>query len=798
MDHITKFKRSVIVQVVRLIAPCASSQLVQRFNHLTLSLHTMPTGGEISKQVDIGQIIRDGGQLVGQIIAACSADDVQLQAVLAFETLGQELLVHPDRINDAVDALGGSRNQRLNQLQLTVGYNGDSLANRIRNSLGCTQAFALVMACRTCYDDSTVGKIIQKLMVNHGVFGRGLVVSTQQLIRLIEAISPNGLSLIPNAAFSDLANRTMRLLDSSTSMPGLLSELAPEEIPDILHPVFEAIQDQENQLITLEGCLGGVWLATLLSHLHKDTVQVNLNREILLPGTSSSPPRILVNFRADHGKDWHLSCWKNHKEIARLIQQHQDKEHSYKPHGIFPLASAREVLVQQHNLASNGEDQLCGELTAALVQVIFEKGRVGAQDRTSNVALGDICSSHFVTEHPNIAQTYGWDRDNIFDRAKDKIAENISRFIDEKTPDPRQIEKEESNYLECISKSLGHMEAANQAQGRELCFQSHNIEITQAVEVAVNLAAEAIYTCLYVPDKENPIPRFMLGYHYKRTMSNAKAIWRLIFNIDTDTDPFSLRQLHRQHFNSLLATAETRYPNTGQFLALSNNGIVVFLSCLKSPSLSQRGCLEISALPGFIRIDSDTDIFDGISQSAPEELPALKHAFTRVGPVRPFSGDTYEGLEPRSDVLKYEVCHRITKKGRELVIMTFLKSNSPPEIKSVGLDWLASVEAVATARRLDSSRNLSVNAERRQALVHREERSFDKVAWIEAGHTMSLFRHEGYITMTEGSDILRFFFAGRFPKHVKMLRGSLSLVTCIDHMMREIQSGESPPWIVIT
>lgn len=755
----------------------------------------MAANRDIVPQWDLAQTTRDSSLAVREVIAACSVDDVQYQAVLAFETLGKELLVNADRINDAIDALGGTNNERITRLKVSVGLRGDGLASKMRNSVGCISAFVLVVACKTCYEDARIASILKQLMINHGVYQKESPASSQQLIRLLEAVTPYGDQLIPIEEFSGMANKVLSLLDDSSSMPGLLSEMPTEAVAEVLHTAFEAIRDQDIQRVTLDGCLGGIWLATALWWLHKDDVQVRVGKDFIA-GDPGSNYRLEINFNATYGNDWHFVKWRNQKEIPSLIRVMEGSEAPAKPHGLFPRASARSVLSNQHRLSSS-EEELCGHLVAALVTVAVERGILASQLKdncTADVQLADLCSEHFLSNYNAVAESFGWQITREFQNEKNQLAKAITLYLDEFKADLAGHERNTRDYLECIPMALGWMEASNEAAGRKLCFPLHNIEASPVIEPAVNLAAEAIYTCLFEPNPKAAISRFVLGYHYKRTTTNARAIWRIIFNPHVEADLFSLVALRQQNLNSLLATSEARFPSAGQALALAANGHVAFLQCVQSPSLSSRGCLTIRAVPGNIRAETSSEIYDAIYPSAPEDFIGERQPFTAVDHLRIFDGDSYEGLEARCDPHGYRIQHQLTTNYRDLHVMTFLQSVKPG-VKSVALDWLGSTSALAACRTIDSCKSLSSFAEKRIAASLQEQRSFDSIAWIGAGHTMRDSNFKGYITLTDGDDTLRFFAAGRFKSYELMLRNGASLISCIDVLQHAVLSNSV--WIIL-
>lgn len=751
----------------------------------------MATNSSIQPQWDLAQTTRESSLLVREVIRACSVDDVQYQAVLAFETLGKELLIHPDRIDDSIEALGGSDSVRLGHLKILIGLSSDGLAKQMRNSVGCISAFALVTACKTCYSDNSIATILKQLMVHRGVINK-TPASTQQMLRLLEAVSPHCDQLIPTSEFAMLANKTMVLLSDSSRMPGLLSELSPEAGADLLHRVFDAIRDHDVDFITLEGRSGGIWLATVLLWLHKDEVQIRLGGTVLIGSPSC---RVTVHFSNNYSNNWSQKLWRRQSEIISLIEMTDGTMQHQRSHELFPLQSARTVLSNEYQLNRKEED-LCGKLTNALVKVAIEKGSIATELKPlMPLALADVCSETCLETYDRVAESYGWNCDDEFKKGSDRIATAISIFVaEEDQSSMRTMEREcQGDYMVMLRKILACMEARNRNAGRQLCFPSHDIETSWIIEPAVNLAAEAIYLSLYEPGRKAPIRRFMTGYHWMQSTRNAARVCHIVFG----TFLVSIHDLRRELFNSLLSNSDKRrVVGTEMALARAKNGYVVYQQCLQAVSLSPRACVAVCATPGNIRAESGRELYDSIYQVDESESFFPRAGVTSHEPVRAFHRGIYQGLEPRGDPYNYKVQHQISTIGRELHVMTFLQSDVAEE-GFVLLDWIKSIEATAAAHRMETSRSLSGLAEQRKATIYQEANALDNISWVGAGQEGDSESHRGLITLTDGDDVLRFFAAGKFNDCNLLIRGRATLMSCIDRLLSSEGTDESVKWVII-
>ena len=66
------------------------------------------------------------------LIAATSEDDVHTQAVLAVEQLGACIPVAAERIDEAVNALGGNTSVRVENLKASIGISSGGLCKVMR------------------------------------------------------------------------------------------------------------------------------------------------------------------------------------------------------------------------------------------------------------------------------------------------------------------------------------------------------------------------------------------------------------------------------------------------------------------------------------------------------------------------------------------------------------------------------------------------------------------------------------------------------------------------------------------
>ena len=102
----------------------------------------------VLKQWDIGSSVFSLKDMALGLLRAATVDDVQPAAVLAAEALESTLIVDSGLIGKAVDALGGGKSYRVENLKLQFGISSGGLASEFRKSTGLIQCFLLMCGLR--------------------------------------------------------------------------------------------------------------------------------------------------------------------------------------------------------------------------------------------------------------------------------------------------------------------------------------------------------------------------------------------------------------------------------------------------------------------------------------------------------------------------------------------------------------------------------------------------------------------------------------------------------------------------
>lgn len=154
---------------------------------------------------EIGGSVFNSLQALRGLIAATSEDDVHTQAVLAVEWLGGCVPVSPERIGEAVNALGGQSSVRIQNLKASIGIASGGLCKVMRQSTPLIQFFVLCAACKLTFLDEDCSTLMSEMRKTSGVLAK-LPCSAVQIMRLITQVSGQAGLIAPVDTMHDVAS----------------------------------------------------------------------------------------------------------------------------------------------------------------------------------------------------------------------------------------------------------------------------------------------------------------------------------------------------------------------------------------------------------------------------------------------------------------------------------------------------------------------------------------------------------------------------------------------------------------
>ena len=775
----------------------------------------MSVSAGVQTQLEISSTLLLTKNAVFALLRASSEDDVQAQAVLALEQLGASILGHisQDRIEEGIAALTKVEYWPLKRLKLSIGLHGGGVAEVMRNSVPCIAGFLLAVACKTVFTDGQTAQLLYHMMEDRKIL-KTVPVTKGQIEQVIGIISGYGHKITPSTVFQDISKSVLEnhVRPGTGVQPAFFQTAAPGTIARILSGVFEALQNDEIERVSLDGALGGVWLASVFLWLLPTKTEV-ISEGVRIKGCAGSR----VSVRLTNNAVWTIQEWRSEDHISVVVVEDHAQEPDPFRNVYFnhtPIGSARDFISVQYG-CTNEDIREVGHLAAAIVDVAFEYGQVRSEqgyaldahcnpsDRNgltpAMVPLREISQEQFLGNYHSIMRLFGFHVDDSFREAQATLYTALSRMVSERL------------FLNTWSAEQRVFYAVrNETDGIKLISRS------TLIEPAVHLATEALYFCFC---EKLPEKMFFRNCTRARYYKNCSLLWGLIFlpndpkagDIaicpDSPAKMKSLRlsELRTEAFHALLPGLADISPSD---LAISNNGYVAFTTALGCPTTERRQCTAISVIPGALRYRVDKSYYHKIFEAPhnPDKYNLQRLFFaTSEMPVDAFQGSHYLGVEARPDAEEIEVQYLLAPQARVLHLETYFSFPSSMETPPVEVSWKNSIECLSFAEHI-SEHDLTPVGEELLARAWRDQGLLQCIAWRKIAESLKADHKRNYVTMTSGNESLRFFEAGRWidpdaPSNNGLstrrilIRHTAPLIQCIKRAVAV--AGENRPWVTI-
>ena len=383
----------------------------------------MSTSDAVQKQWDVGSTSIASTQKLLELIGAVSEDNVQPQAVLAFCALGTVIRPTPELIGSAVDALGGTKNVKLQNLKLAIGLRMDGTASYLRQSSPGIATFLLTCALKLWYTDDNVGNILHELALRSGVVSQ-YPASPQQFCRIIEAVSGHAGRILPVSHLSKVGSAILDAGVDTSIMQVLYKEISNEAVADILTYTLSGLHNSEVKLMSLKGAMSAIWIIALLTWLIPDDVCV-IAAGRLIVGPENARLLIELGLPISNENVWEFVEWKKELPLRNLIsagdfiinQLHVSRLMTrQRLQCLYKLSSAQIIII--------------GQFTGAILCYFVEHGTIFHQaigqrirdngerydpviGKTPVTSLLEVAGTWFRDAFPNLMQEYGWTMDDL-------------------------------------------------------------------------------------------------------------------------------------------------------------------------------------------------------------------------------------------------------------------------------------------------------------------------------------------------------------------------------------------------
>ncbi|RYP58918.1 hypothetical protein DL769_008751 [Monosporascus sp. CRB-8-3] len=681
-------------------------------------------------------------ELLQSLIKVAAEDDVHAQVVLAFEALGSALLVSPKRIGEGVDALSRSQLHKLSigrKLRAIVGLNGLGIAQIIRKSPAqCVPAFLLVTSLKICFNDMEIGNILHEMLLQFGLM-RTFPASSIQMSQLATSISGYGDSIIPTKTLEIVTDALCQAARFSPRTKIFL-QADTKSVAEILARTFGALLKDDIKRVTLQGEVGGAFLASIFLWLLPDEFGLCLEG---VPVLGEPAGRVILDLEREELNRWVIREWQAQEALSEVIVAPEEL-YEILPVRFTGASSGLHVISTQFQLDDN-HIGIVGQLATALIQISYEHGILSSDVEAfpgtkRTVRLSDLCHTSFAGNIANCMTVFGWKCDEQFNDCVRKLWKAMDEWIAlgcPSTVEPThypQISRSPGLYLYWVFDNLdAWMKTRPDYIGFHLDYRE------EVLDPAVFLAAEALYACIC---DVLPSYRSLRGCNPSTLSTNFATLVALVFvprpikdpsksppkDVNSGLNMMSVSEFRRLAMTSLIPGSLGNVERRD--LVFRFNGYVAFASPLRRMSTVPRECVAISIVPGVIRWGEDNATFDKICEMATKMSP---NAPSGKKLVEVFNRESkkYLGLEPKIDESGLEIENLISASGKTLLLRTYLYTPQTQNRVSVEVDWLSSINAVATSIQVDEKEMLPT-AEEALANQWLKEHEWDRMTWVQA------------------------------------------------------------------
>ena len=370
----------------------------------------MSSSDAVQKQWDVSATSIASSQKLLELIAAASEDNVQPQAVLALCALGSIIHPSPELIGTAVDALGGTKNVKLENLKLAIGLRIGGTALHLRQTTPGLAVFLLICALKLWHIDNDVGIILHRMAVKSGVISRWPA-SSQQFCDAVDAVAGHAGTILPVNHLCEIGSAILSAGIDDATRQVLYKEISTEALADILTHTFTSLQNADVKRVSLNGATSAMWLIAILTWIIPDTVCVVAGGCQII-GPQESRVVIELGLPITTLYDWEIVEWKRESSLQTLISAGSE----------LVVRTCASRMVTKHRFQSlyklsASQTSIIGHFAGAVLRLFVEcgslfHGGIGKHlptevGKTPVTSLLEVAGTWFCEEYPTIMLQYG-------------------------------------------------------------------------------------------------------------------------------------------------------------------------------------------------------------------------------------------------------------------------------------------------------------------------------------------------------------------------------------------------------
>ncbi|MCJ1332974.1 hypothetical protein MMC10_009668 [Thelotrema lepadinum] len=586
------------------------------------------------------------GKLV-ELIKAASEDNVHAQSVMALSAIGGLVHPSPERIGEAVNALGGTKNIKIQAMQLVLGVTCDGIASVLRQTTPGLASFLLVTALKLVYPEKSVGQILFELAAKSELL-KAWPTSARQLTQAVEALSGQACSILPINHLNMVSTALLARDLDMRSRELAAAAMEPASFASLLSEIFTLLRKVESDRIVITGVHGVMWIASILTWLTPDQILVVHRKEVILGSPSAKliiqvqkPVDDRISSPLDH--KWTLSEWRKEtsmKELIILTGQTDDV--------IIPKVNYRNMLLSFGGLEPE-HMTILGQITTALIRLSVESIRLVCEKngKKRHVPLLELCTAWFIEEYLSILKFYGWTVQELDE--KNRFYENITAWIQSK---PHQSVGFEGlkRYLNSLIKTS---------------WQQAGLEVRQIpLSELLHLVEDSLsFSCL-----EEGAQSFL---SFKSTFRSKISEFQLPLDSGRELSLESYRKM-------VISRIIPQYESDEGDLMVAGNGVVIWSKIITDLSCDKKASVALACMPGYIKRGLDR------YSVVREKRDSFTNRHMRLSsPISPFEQDKYTGLRPLPGLITSEVRFISSNEGSTLCVWTEIsfKNSTIPNSK---------------------------------------------------------------------------------------------------------------------
>lgn len=774
---------------------------------------------DVVGSIDLLRLTTISASTVLNFLEACAEDDIQPLVLPPLERFGAGLLVDEDRIIAGVETLKKTENKIVPMLKLVIGLSGHGLAKALRNNINLTASFLFTIACSPCFTVEETGKLIHKMMALKGILVSYPIPSAtlSQFARNVTGYGDIMERDVPSELYKDVAKAVREKLPDPDALPSLFDTSPVEKLAELLHKVFEELQNADNKHITIEGCRTGIWLATVLLWLRGKEVDLSVNGFRILPKTGETNSRLSINLIRDVSRntsEWRIHAWHPQKDLNKLVIRMDNMMQYTQPHHHYPLSVARYQMA--NSSASSQVLEATGYLAAGLVDTAYEQGYLCNKNRSLSLPLQAICSDYFQNSYRNIIKCFGWE--DLNNARQSKIADVLRDYISKARSRIIHVSGNERDDVDFIGTAIQECDKNYFDTYGEPMLVNRDGSLSQVIEQAIHLATEAL---LFSFCFELPVRAAYRPYTTYQLRSNAEILRKLLFGpsvpCSSDTQPMVQGYPFREfQVHAIQALLQGVTDVNDSDIAVACNGYVAYSAVLLDMATNMTDRRKISAIcviPGALRLEGEQGHFNRITEAKKNDVVSGR-LLSIAHPVELFSRDRgFHGLDEglAFDKRNTEVQHLISAYDDPLRRSIYLATFLNPTVESghslvlpqdqarslIPTSWEQSIEAITFAHH--TWKYNMVPAQEKSLAERWQEKGYlesDNMQWCSVGQWVGSSKR--YISTTSCNEELRFFEAGNLADCRKLFirQKRVPLIQCIKEAI-EI-CGDDPSWAIIS